>query len=294
MLLDGIQIAQEMQQKIAHSFAQSQFDRPPCLAVILVGEHPASKIYIQRKRKACELLGFHSILKNFPSDFPENTLLREIQELNDNPTVDGILVQLPLPEQIRTERVIEAVSPEKDVDGFHPINLGKLLLGREDGFLPCTPFGIHQLLLRSGVEISGKQVVILGRSNIVGKPLAGILMQNKKECNATVTLAHRQTRFLTNICRQAEILVVAMGHPHFVKADMVREGAVVVDVGINKVEDPTQPRGYKIVGDVDFEALFPKCSWITPVPGGVGPMTIAALMHNTFKSFEKRVQVQES
>lgn len=286
MIIDGKKIAQQIQDQIKVTVASLK-GRKPCLAVILVGEHPPSQIYVQRKAKACEEVGIVSIRLNLPVTISEKELLTHITEFNKNPEIDGILVQLPLPSQFNSTHVLEAISPEKDIDGFNPINVGKMFLGEEGGFLSCTPLGIRILLEKSHIEVSGKHVVIIGRSNIVGKPLAAILMQNNPQGNATVTLAHSKTKNLSQLTHLADIIIVAIGQPLFLKADMVKEGTVIVDVGINKIADPTRSLGYRLVGDADFENLKDKCL-ITPVPGGVGPMTIAMLLSNTLKSFLKK------
>jgi methylenetetrahydrofolate dehydrogenase (NADP+) / methenyltetrahydrofolate cyclohydrolase len=284
MLIDGKKISTEIQQEI-----KDQIDllsgRKPCLAVILVGDHPASKIYISRKTEACASVGIQSIRKQFPSDINDQELFNEINALNNDPNVDGILVQLPLPPHINPFKVMELISPSKDVDGFHPLNVGKMLIGETDGFFPCTPLGIKVLLERTGVEVTGKHALVLGRSNIVGKPMAALLMQSTPGGNATVTIAHSHTKNLKELCQTADILIAAIGNPRYVTADMVKEGAVVIDVGINKIADATKKSGYQIVGDVDFHNVEKKCSFITPVPGGVGPMTIAMLLSNTLKSY---------
>lgn len=233
------------------------------------------------KKKKCLEIGIASMDKEFPDTASENELLAHIEKLNGDETVDGILVQLPLPAHISAQKVMEKIAPEKDVDGFHPLNVGRMLIGETSGFLPCTPHGIQALLAAYKIQVEGRHVVILGRSNIVGKPLAAILMQKREGCNATVTVAHSQTKNLREITKTADILVAAMGHPRFVTKEMIKPGAAIIDVGINRV-------GGKIVGDVDFESLLPLCSYITPVPGGVGPMTIAMLMSNTVVSFERR------
>jgi methenyltetrahydrofolate cyclohydrolase (EC 3.5.4.9)/5,10-methylenetetrahydrofolate dehydrogenase (NADP+) (EC 1.5.1.5) len=238
------------------------------------------------KGKACEELGLYSETIRLPANYPEEALLKLIDDLNANPKIHGILVQLPLPDHINETKVLNRIDPEKDVDGFHPVNVGRMLIG-DPGFLPCTPHGIQELLIRSGNSPEGKHVVVVGRSNIVGKPVAAILMQKKKGANATVTVCHSKTKDLPSVTRMGDILIAAMGVPEFIKADMVKEGAVVIDVGVNRVDDPSSKRGYKLVGDVDFEAVKQKASAITPVPGGVGPMTIVMLMKNTVLSAEK-------
>lgn len=287
MIIDGIAIATEIQNKL-----KAQIDtikgRKPCLAVILVGEHSPSKIYVSRKTKACAEVGIQSIKRQLPASITENELLMEIEQYNVNPEIDGILIQLPLPSHINPTRVTRWVNPEKDVDGFHPINMGKLLIGESDGFLPCTPLGVKKLLDYSKIDVAGKHVLVVGRSNTVGKPMAAMLMQNTPGFNATITVSHRQTPNLKALCLLADILIVAVGQPGLITEEMVKEGAVVIDVGINKIEDLEKTSGSKIVGDVDFERVKNKCSFITPVPGGVGPMTIAMLLNNTLKSYHLR------
>jgi methylenetetrahydrofolate dehydrogenase (NADP+)/methenyltetrahydrofolate cyclohydrolase len=287
MIIDGKKIADEIQQEIKHSIQQLT-TRPPCLAVLLVGDHPASQIYVNRKTQACEAVGIQSIKSLLPATISEEELLEKIEALNHNPHVDGILVQLPLPHHINPTRITHGINPAKDVDGFHPYNVGKMLIGETDGFLPCTPLGIKVLMERSAIDLSGRHALVIGRSNIVGKPMAALLMQRTPGGNATVTVAHRHSTNLKELCQIADIVIVAIGQPQFITADMVKEGAVVIDVGINKIADPSKKSGYQIVGDVDFVHVAPKCSYITPVPGGVGPMTIAMLLHNTLLSYKKR------
>lgn len=252
--------------------------------MILVGENPASVTYVTMKDKMCARLGIHSERVNLPASIRESDLLDGINNLNLKQEIHGILVQSPLPSQISEETVFAAISPAKDVDGFHPLNVGKLAIGDPTGFVPCTPAGVHELLIRSGVKIDGAHVVVLGRSRIVGRPVSLILSQKAVHANATVTVCHSRSRNLAEICRSADILVAAIGTPRFVKADMVRDGAVVIDVGTNRIEEKTADKGYRLVGDVDFDAVSQKASLITPVPGGVGPMTIAMLMHNTVRA----------
>ncbi len=278
-LIDGKKSAHKIESKLKSTIGS--FTRPPGLAFVLVGDNTASHTYVRMKKKKCLELGIVSKDKLFPKTTTEKEVLQHIEQLNQDPTVDGILVQLPLPKHLITAKIIEAIDPAKDVDGFHPINVGRMLLGEENGFLPCTPAGIHALLLDHKIPLSGKHVVIVGRSNIVGKPLAAILMQKKEGCDATVTVAHSQTQNLAELCQTADILVAAIGHPRLITARFVRKGAVVIDVGINR-------EGDKIVGDVDFEAVSKLAQAITPVPGGVGPMTIAFLMANTVASYESR------
>ena len=281
-LIDGKAIAQKIHaQSKAAVEALKQSGVTPGLAVVLVGDDPASRAYVRSKDKMCHELGVHSVKFELSANTSQSDLIALVEKLNADPTIHGILVQSPPPSHIDEAAVIEAIDPRKDVDGFHPVNVAKLTLGDPTGFVPCTPLGCQRLLIESGIQIAGAHVVVLGRSMIVGKPVALLLMQKGISGDATVTIAHSRTRNLAEITRSADILIAAIGRPHCVKAEHVREGAVVIDVGINRVEDPTNAKGYKLVGDVDFEAVAPKCSAITPVPGGVGPMTIALLMSNT-------------
>lgn len=260
----------------------------PGLAMVRVGQDPASISYMKQKEKSSQELGIHSETIVFPEETPEERVLAEIRRLNADPRFHGIIVQLPLPRHIDPRKVIEAIDPMKDVDCFHPVNVGKLLIG-EPYLLPCTPHGVWQLLLRSGYSPEGKHVVICGRSNINGKPLFAILIQKKAGANATVTVCHTGTPDLSRFTRQADILIAAMGAPKAITADMVREGAVVIDVGVNRVPDPTKKSGFRLVGDTDFDALVEKVEAITPVPGGVGPMTVAMLMWNTVTACEAQL-----
>ncbi|MEJ2745025.1 MAG: bifunctional methylenetetrahydrofolate dehydrogenase/methenyltetrahydrofolate cyclohydrolase FolD [bacterium] len=284
-IIDGKKIAADIRQEIKTAVEELRREKGvvPGIAFVTAGDDPASKAYVGMKERACKETGIHSWQFSFPARIKEKELLTRIDELNNNPEVHGILVQLPLPVGLDTYRILSVVSPSKDVDGFHPVNIGKLFLGQEE-FCPCTPKGIVELVIRSGLTWRGKDVVIVGRSNIVGKPLAAMLMQRGEDANATVTLCHTRTRDLASHTRRAEILVAAIGKPRFITAEMVGEGATVIDVGINRVEDRTAQRGYRIVGDVDFDRVAPKTSAITPVPGGVGPMTIAMLLRNTLKA----------
>lgn len=293
MIIDGKKIADEIQQEIKNHIQHDLelISRPPCLVVVLVGDHPPSQIYISRKAQACESVGIASIIKKFPSSISETTLLGEIEALNQNPLIDGILVQLPLPPSINPMIITHAINPDKDVDGFHPYNVGRMLIGESGGFVPCTPLGIKVLLERSSIDMCGKHAIVLGRSNIVGKPMAALLMQSTPGGNATVTVAHRYTTNLKMLCQIADVIIAAIGQPKLITADMVKEGAVVIDVGINKIADPGKKSGYQIVGDVDFANVAPKCSYITPVPGGVGPMTIAMLLHNTLLSYRNKFKL---
>jgi methylenetetrahydrofolate dehydrogenase (NADP+)/methenyltetrahydrofolate cyclohydrolase len=259
----------------------------PGLAVVLVGEDPASVSYVTAKAKAADEIGIFETTIRLPAKTSEEEILKMVDELNRDARYNGFLVQLPLPKHVAAEKVIQLISPEKDVDGFHPVNVGKMLRG-EPCPLPCTPFGVVQLLVRSGYSPEGKHVVICGRSNLVGKPLAALLIQKKKGANATVTVCHTGTPDLSRFTLQAEILVAAMGSPRAIKAEMIRPGCVVVDVGVNRVNDPTAPKGYRLVGDCDFEPIQEKAEAITPVPGGVGPMTVTMLMMNTIEAAERK------
>jgi methylenetetrahydrofolate dehydrogenase (NADP+)/methenyltetrahydrofolate cyclohydrolase len=279
ILLDGKKVADQILKDVKKTIGT--FTRPPGLAFVIVGEDPSSQTYVRMKKKKCIDVGIVSKDKKFPADTTEKELIAYIKKLNNDPTIDGILIQQPLPPHLRASTLMEAVDPDKDVDGFHPVNMGRLLLGETNGFIPCTPEGIHRLLQAYKIPLNGKHVVILGRSNIVGKPLAALLVQKNPTANATVTIAHTGTQHLKELTHSADILIAAMGSPHFVKASMVKKGAVVIDVGINR-------NGSKIIGDVDFERVAPLCSHITPVPGGIGPMTIAMLLSNTALSAERK------
>lgn len=286
-LIDGRAIAAQLLGELAPRVAALKAHGiEPGLAFVRVGEDPASKVYVGRKEKACAELGIRSETHVLPENASEAELLGLLQRLNADARWHGILVQFPLPRHIRPAAVSAAVAPEKDVDGFHPLNMGRLLLGEPGGFEPCTPAGIRELLARSNVPLDGAEVVILGRGNIVGKPLAAMLCQKAPHANATVTLCHSATRDVRAHCRRADVLVAAMGVPEFVKADMVKPGAVVIDVGVNRVPDPAAKNGWRLVGDVDFAAVQPIAGKITPNPGGVGPMTIAMLMRNTVRAAE--------
>ena len=286
-LIDGRAIAEQIHQETARRVAALKARGvQPGLVFVRVGEDPASRVYVAMKEKASARLGISSRTYVLAGNTPETELLGLLARLNAEDAVHGILVQVPLPGHIRQPRVFAAVAPEKDVDGFHPVNTGKLLLGTEDGFRPCTPAGIHELLIRSGVVIAGAEAVVLGRGNLVGKPMAAILWQKTKHGGATVTVCHSQTRDLAGHCRRADILIAAMGSPEFVKAGMVKPGAVVIDVGVNRVPDPGAKGGSRLVGDVDFRAVQPIAGKITPNPGGVGPMTIAILLQNTVRAAE--------
>jgi len=257
----------------------------PGLAVVLVGEDPASQVYVRMKGKKCEELGMHSVTIVLPADTTESELLKKVDELNSDSKIHGFLVQLPLPKNIDEDKVINAIDPRKDVDGFHPSNVGSMLIGKPL-FLPATPAGVQQMLIRSGVDISGKHVVVVGRSNIVGKPIAAMLVQKGAGADATVTVVHSRTKNLGELTKLADILIVAMGKARFITADMVKDGAVVIDVGTNRIDDPSSEKGSRLVGDVDFDNVKEKTAAITPVPGGVGPMTICMLMANTVMAAE--------
>jgi methylenetetrahydrofolate dehydrogenase (NADP+)/methenyltetrahydrofolate cyclohydrolase len=287
-IIDGTAIAASIRVDVArHVQVLRARGVRPGLAVILVGDDPASQVYVRMKGKACEEAGMHSVTMRLDASTSQQELLAEIDALNDDPAIHGILVQMPVPKQINAEAVVRRIRPEKDVDGFHPINVGKVFIGERDGFSPATPAGVQQLLLRSSVEIAGKHCVIIGRSNIVGRPMASLMIQNAPGGNATVTVCHSHTRNLAEHAKRADILIVAIGKPRTVTADMVKPGAVVIDVGVNRVEDTTSKRGYALVGDVDFEGVREVASKITPVPGGVGPMTIAMLLSNTLRAAER-------
>ena len=289
-LIDGRAIAEQIHQETAQRVARLAVRGiQPGLVFVRVGEDPASKVYVGMKEKTSTRLGISSRTHALPATTTEAELLGLIARLNVDPRVHGILVQAPVPRHIAEARIYSAVAPEKDVDGFHPQNVGKLMLGDPTGFRPCTPAGIHELLIRSQVSIEGAEVVVLGRGNIVGKPMASILMQKSRHANATVTLCHSQTRHIDSHCLRADILIAALGSPEFVKASMVKPGAVVIDVGVNRVLDPAAKNGSRLVGDVDFLNVQPVAGKITPNPGGVGPMTIAILMQNTVRAAEMAV-----
>lgn len=283
-IIDGKQIAAQIRQeaKVEADALKAQ-GIEPCLAVVLVGDNPASTAYVGSKVRACEEVGVRSIKITMEADSTEDALLSQIAQLNQDSSVHGILVQLPLPKHMNEDRVIEALDPAKDVDGFHPVNVGKLGIGL-DCLTPCTPSGIPELIVRSGLSLSGQHAVIIGRSNIVGKPMMNLLVQKGEKANCTVTCCHSGTRDLTEFTRQADIIIAAIGVPEFVKAHMVKPGATVIDVGINRIDDANDPRGYRLVGDVDFDDVKTVAGAITPVPGGVGPMTVAMLMKNTVKA----------
>ena len=287
-IIDGKQIAADMREELRQEVSRLREQGvTPGLGVILVGDDPASRSYVTAKERACEEIGIYSDDNRLPEDTTQAALLELVERMNKDDKINGILVQLPLPKHIDESTVLLAIDPKKDVDGFHPINVGKMVVG-EKGFLPCTPHGVLQMLSRSGVQTKGAHAVVVGRSNIVGKPVANMLLQKKDNANATVTICHTGTRDMAYHTLQADILIVAAGWPNTVTADMVKEGAVVIDVGVNRVEDETRKSGYRLVGDVDFEAIKEKASMITPVPGGVGPMTITMLLYNTVESAKDR------
>jgi methylenetetrahydrofolate dehydrogenase (NADP+)/methenyltetrahydrofolate cyclohydrolase len=288
-LIDGVALGKEIRAEVAVRAAELRAAGVvPGLAVVLVGEDPASAVYVRSKGRACEEAGMHSETIRLPAETPEAELLATIERLNRDPAIHGMLVQLPLPPHIDGERVLHAIDPRKDVDGFHPVNVGKLVLGDPTGFRPATPYGVQQMLIRSGIETAGAHAVIVGRSNIVGRPMAGLLLHKGPGGDATVTVCHSRSRDLPAITRQADILIAAIGRPAFITADMVRPGATVIDVGISRVDDSSQPRGYRLAGDVAFGPVAAIAGAITPVPGGVGPMTIAMLLVNTLQAAEQR------
>lgn len=287
VIIDGKQIAADVRADVAAKVAElKKKGLAPCLAVILVGENPASVSYVTGKQKALAEVGMVDRSVHLPETTTEAELLELIASLNADDSVHGILVQLPLPKHINEEKVLLAIKPEKDVDGFHPVNVGNLVIGKK-AFLPCTPHGIIVLLQKMGIETSGKHAVVIGRSNIVGKPVS--LLLARKDTNCTVTMCHTGTKNMAEITKQADIIVVASGHPHTLTADMVSDGAVVIDVGVNRIPDATKKSGFRLIGDCDFDDIKEKASFITPVPGGVGPMTIAMLMFNTLESAENTI-----
>jgi methylenetetrahydrofolate dehydrogenase (NADP+)/methenyltetrahydrofolate cyclohydrolase len=284
-LIEGRAIAEKVYADLRGEIAElKKRGLTPGLAVVLVGDNPASRAYVRSKDKMCRDLGLHSVKLELPAETTQAQLLARVEELNRDPAIHGILVQSPPPKQIDEAAIVRVLDPAKDVDGFHPMNVAKLALGDESGFVPCTPLGCQRLLIESGIEISGAHVVVLGRSMIVGKPLALLLMRKGRGGDATVTVVHSRSQRLAEITRSADILIAAIGQPEFVRTEHVRDGAVVIDVGINRIDDATMERGYRLVGDVAFDEVSKKTSAITPVPGGVGPMTIAMLMANTVKA----------
>ena len=289
-LIDGKAVAAQIKREIATEVDNilSSGGKRPHLAAILVGHDGGSETYVAAKVKACEECGFTSTLIRYEADITEEELLAKVDELNNDPDVDGFIVQLPLPRHIDEQKITEAIDYRKDVDGFHPVNVGRLSIGLPC-FLSATPNGIMELLRRYNIDTRGKKCVVLGRSNIVGKPMASLMMQKSLPGDATVTVCHSHTQNITEECRQADIIIAALGQPHFLKADMVKEGAVVIDVGTTRVPDATRKSGFRLCGDVDFENVAPKCSFITPVPGGVGPMTIVSLMRNTLLAGKREI-----
>jgi len=286
-IIDGKQVAADMRAELKDEVAKlKEQGIVPGLGVILVGEDPASQSYVTAKEHACENIGLYSDDNRLAADTSQEDLMALVEKMNKDPKINGILVQLPLPKGMNEAEVLLAIDPAKDVDGFHPMNVGKMVVG-EKAFLPCTPHGVIQLLIRSGVKLEGAEVAIVGRSNIVGKPLANMLIQKSATGNATVTVCHTRTKNLAEHTKRADIVIAAAGRPNTVTADMVKDGVVVIDVGVNRVEDATKKRGYRLVGDVDFEAVKEKASFITPVPGGVGPMTITMLLYNTVESAKR-------
>jgi len=288
ILIDGKKIAQEIREELKADILnlKKEGKNVPGLAAILVGDDPASKIYVKSKGKACQEIGMRSITEEIPSTISQSDLISLIDSYNKNPDYHGILVQLPLPEHIDTDKIIDSVSPKKDVDGFSPVSIGKLVIGK-DTFRSCTPAGIQELLIRYRIDTKGKHLVVVGRSNIVGKPIANIMLQKREHANSIVTVCHSAAPNIADYTKQADILIAAIGVPEFIKKEMVKDNVVVIDVGINRVEDSTKPKGYRIVGDVAFDEVSERASYITPVPGGVGPMTIAMLLQNTYKAYIK-------
>jgi methylenetetrahydrofolate dehydrogenase (NADP+)/methenyltetrahydrofolate cyclohydrolase len=289
-IIDGKKIAEGIKLEVKQETDRLKSERgvTPGLAFILVGDNPASQAYVRMKGKACEEMGFYSVTEKLPAETSEAHLLQLIAQFNNDPKIHGILVQLPLPKHISEEKILTAIDFKKDVDGFHPINVGRLVIGQEC-LKPCTPVGVQELLVRSGNDPSGKHVVVVGRSNIVGKPVLNILLQKQKGANAVVTIAHTGAKDISHYTKQADILIAAMGKPECITGEMIKPGAVVIDVGINRVDDATAKNGYRLVGDVDFASASQVAGAITPVPGGVGPMTIAILMRNTLRAAEGKI-----
>ncbi len=289
-LIDGKKVAEEIRAEVKEEVARRKKNgRSPGLALVLVGENPASKVYVNMKEKACQETGIRSLIERLPADISQQELIHKVMEINNNDDYHGLLVQSPLPEGLDEDEIVRTVDPKKDVDGFHPYNVGMLALGTPS-FVPCTPLGTVELLQRYNISTQGKHVVVIGRSHIVGMPTSLLLVRKAKEANATVTICHSRTQNLPEITRSADILIAAIGSPEFVTADMVKEDAVVIDVGMNRVDDASRKRGYRLTGDVDFENVRKKTSWITPVPGGVGPMTVALLLRNTLLAEERLFQ----
>jgi methylenetetrahydrofolate dehydrogenase (NADP+) / methenyltetrahydrofolate cyclohydrolase len=292
-IISGSEISKEIREELKERVSRLKaLGKTPYLGVVLVGEDPGSLSYVKSKEKGAQEIGMKEVTIRLPADTPESRVIQAIDDLNKDRDVDGIMVQTPLPKHIDTEKILYYISPEKDVDGFHPINMGKLLRG-QPCFIPCTPNGIQEMLMRTGNDPSGKHVVICGRSNLVGKPLAALLIQKKSGANAVVTVVHTGTAHIPYFARQADILVAAMGSPLFIKADMIKQGAVIIDVGMNRIEDKTKEKGYRLVGDVDFDDVKEKASAITPVPGGVGLMTVTMLLQNTIEAAEKTAGIKQ-
>jgi methylenetetrahydrofolate dehydrogenase (NADP+) / methenyltetrahydrofolate cyclohydrolase len=289
-LIDGKKIAEKIKKEIAIEVERikDKGGKVPHLAAILVGEDPASETYVSSKGKACQEVGFDSSTYRFPADISEKELLETVEFINNDPEIDGLIVQLPLPKHIDPQKVIQQIRPEKDVDGFHPVNVGRMTIGLP-AYISATPNGVMELIMRSGIQTTGKSCVILGRSNIVGKPMSLLMARNAEPGNATVTVCHSKTKNLKEVTSQADILIVAIGQPEFVTGDMVKEGAVVIDVGIHRVESSHTKSGFRLIGDVKFDEVSKKASHITPVPGGVGPMTIVSLLMNTLKASKKEI-----
>lgn len=292
ILIDGRIIAKEVKKELAQEVSAllDGGKRPPHLVAVIVGEDGASLSYVASKEKQSREIGFTSSVYRFPETLTEAELLKTVDFLNEDPEVDGFIVQLPLPKHIDEQKIIERINPRKDVDGFHPTNGGRMMYNMPS-FVPATPMGIMNLLNRSGVDTVGKNCVVVGRSNIVGTPMAILMSRNNAQANSTVTLCHSKTKNIKEVCANADILIVAIGKPEFIKEDMVKEGAAVIDVGIHRIDDSTKEKGYRIVGDVDFENVSKKCSYITPVPGGVGPMTIVSLLQNTLKAYKNEIYI---
>ena len=286
ILIDGKKVAEQIRNELKEKISEliKSGKNLPGLVTILVGDNPASHIYVNNKVKACEEIGMRTNKEVLNASIPEKDLLSLIKSYNENDDFHGILVQMPLPKNLNEEKIIETVSPSKDVDGLHPVNVGNLVIGKET-FVSCTPGGIQELLIRYKIETDGKHVVVVGRTNLVGKPIANLMFQKKLNANSVVTVCHSAAKDISVYTKQADILIAAMGTPRFIKGNMVKEGAAVIDVGINRIEDKSHPKGSRIVGDVDFDEVSKKASYITPVPGGVGPMTIAMLLQNTFKAY---------
>lgn len=294
IIIDGKKISEEIKNELTEKVKQKkeQIGKVPGLVTILVGDNPASLSYVTMKGKSCNQIGMYSVLEKHESSISENDLQNLVEKYNSDDNIHGILVQLPLPKHINEDRIIEAINPMKDVDGFHPVNMGNLVIGKE-AFYPCTPYGILELIKRYNIETKGKHCVVVGRSNIVGKPIANMMLQKKDGANCIVTVCHSAAKDLSVYTKTADILIAAIGSPNFIKGDMVKDGVVIIDVGINRVDDATSKKGYKIVGDVDYESVSIKSSYYTPVPGGVGPMTIAMLMKNTYTAFCRINKISE-